>query len=88
MIFRAQFSRLSCSLEGLLSLPEELRTVNLSYVLDSCFDEFRCLVDVQLESPQTVKAVITSDSLKRLELKRDVRVFVVIKATEAMLAKY
>jgi molybdate transport system regulatory protein len=46
------------------------------------------LVEVSLDAPQRVKASITTDSLKRLELKNGVRVFVIIKATEAMLAKH
>jgi len=46
------------------------------------------LVEVSLDAPQRVKALITTDSLKRLELKNGVRVFVIIKATEAMLAKH
>jgi len=46
------------------------------------------LVEVLLDAPQRVKTVITTDSVRRLDLKKGVRVFVIIKATEAMLAKH
>jgi molybdate transport system regulatory protein len=46
------------------------------------------LVEVLLDAPQKVKTLITTDSLKRLELKNGSRVFVIIKSTEAMIAKH
>jgi molybdate transport system regulatory protein len=46
------------------------------------------LVEVLLDVPQRVKTVITTDSVRRLDLKKGARVFVIIKATEAMLAKH
>jgi molybdopterin-binding protein len=44
------------------------------------------LVEVLLDAPQRVKTLITTD--RRLDLKKGSRVFVIIKATEAMLAKH
>jgi len=51
------------------------------------YDHEICLVEIQLETPQTVKAVITTDSAKRLEIKRGAKMFAVIKATEVMVAR-
>ncbi|MEM1950214.1 MAG: TOBE domain-containing protein [Candidatus Caldarchaeum sp.] len=45
------------------------------------------MVRVSLDSQQEIKSVVTTESLKRLNVKRGDRVYVIIKATEAMLLK-
>jgi len=45
------------------------------------------LVNVQLDERQEVKAIITTESLKRLGIKTGDHVFVILKATEVMLMK-
>jgi len=46
-----------------------------------------CRVDVRIEAPQTVSAIITTESLDMLGIREGDRVFVVLKATEAMIMK-
>lgn len=45
------------------------------------------MVVVELETPQQVKSVITTDSLRRLNIKPGDMLLVILKATEVMLMK-
>lgn len=46
-----------------------------------------CRVDVRIEAPQVISAIITSESLTRLGIREGETVSIVLKATEAMIMK-
>ncbi len=63
------------------------RNILTGYVKDVKEGEVVSMVGVELDSRQEVKSIITTDSLKRLNIKIGDRLLVIIKATEALLMK-
>ncbi len=63
------------------------RNILTGYVKGVMEGDVLSMVGVELDPRQEVKSVITTDSLKRLDIKTGDRILVIIKATEALLMK-
>lgn len=85
--YSIQSTRRPGFLKSFIEMKMSARNVLTGSVKEVVEGEILSMVDVELESRQEIKSVITTDSLKRLMIKPGDKILVIIKATEALLMK-
>lgn len=85
--YLAQSAKRPGFVKSVIELKMSARNVLLGRVKDIVVGEILSLVNVELNSPQEIKSVITTDSLRRLDIKPGNTILVIVKATEALLMK-
>ncbi|MDW8360500.1 MAG: TOBE domain-containing protein [Candidatus Caldarchaeum sp.] len=85
--YTAQSTRRPGFIKSFIEMRLSAKNILSGYVEKVEEGDVISMVDVRLDSPQDIKSVITTDSLKRLNIKQGDRILVIIKATEALLLK-
>ncbi|MEM1941200.1 MAG: TOBE domain-containing protein [Candidatus Caldarchaeum sp.] len=74
-------------IKSLIESKLSARNLLSGYVEEIVESDLISMVRVDLDSHQEIKSVVTTESLKRLNVKLGDRIYIIIKATEAMLLK-
>ncbi|MEM4297035.1 MAG: TOBE domain-containing protein, partial [Nitrososphaerota archaeon] len=73
--------------QSFIEMRLSARNILTGYVKEVTEGDVISMVGVDVDSRQEIKSVITTDSLKRLDIKIGDRILIIIKATEALLMK-